>query len=207
MSWGNPAASMTQQAVVCDAPHCNNYATVVIMYGEERRNSCGHCISNLQIVELIEGVNVNDGNVTRDALLTQWNNSQEALTRAKALEMDIRKLVFAFNFPTPKEGTQRVELGNGYNLKAVHKINTTISASNDDVDKAEDAASKIGNEGSFLFERVITWTPNFSKSEYNKLDAGNATHVAVKKLVDGLIESKPGAPALELEAPKAKLNA
>jgi hypothetical protein len=73
--------------------------------------------------------------------------------------------------PEPKEGTQRVELGGGYNLKAVHKINTKISASNEAVDKAEDEASKCGNEGTFLFERIITWTPNFSKSEYKKLEA------------------------------------
>jgi hypothetical protein len=211
MSWGNEAVVSTAQPATvqaprCAAPNCNNYATVVIMYGEEQRNSCGSCISeaNFPIVGLIEGAQ--HDLTTRDALLAQWETSKEALERSKTREMDVRKLVFAFNFPTPKEGTQRVELGNGYNLKAVHKVNTTISASNEDVDKAEDAASKCGNEGTFLFERIITWTPNFSKSEYKKLEASNPTHIKIKALVDGLITEKPGAPALEIEAPKATLN-
>lgn len=206
MSWGTPeTAAPAVLSNICEAPNCNNVATVVIKYGDQEKASCvGCCNEATPIVRIIEGVPFSEA--TRDYLLKLWEASKVTLEKAKASEMDLRKAVFAYQFPNPKEGTQRVEIGGGYALKAVHKVNIKISASNEDVDKAEDEATKIGNEGTFLFERIITWTPNFSKSEYKKLEADNPTHIAVKKLIDGLIEETSGAPTLEIEAPKAKLN-
>ncbi len=141
----------------------------------------------------------------RDRLLAEWETAKGVLERAKASEMEARKAAAAFLFPTPKEGTQRIPLNNGFNVKMVHKVNTKISASNDDVDAAEEEAAKIGNEGQFLFERIITWKPEFSKSEFKKLDDGLEVHKKVKALVEKLIVETPGAPTLEIEEPKKKL--
>jgi hypothetical protein len=206
MSWGNPEPAV-QSAIgaICEAPNCNNAATVVIDYGGQEKPSCIACCETLPILRVIDGVPFDEA--TRTRLINDWEASKTALEVAKNSEMERRKAVFAYAFPNPTEGTQRVELGGGYSLKAVHKINTKITASNEAVDQAEDAASKCGNEGTFLFERIITWTPNFSKSEYKKLEADNPTHIQVKKLVDSLIEETPGAPTLDIEAPKAKLTA
>jgi hypothetical protein len=116
------------------------------------------------------------------------------------------RLVADYCFPNANEGTNRIELNNGYALKCVAKLNYKIAAPNDRIDAIEDEASKLGNEGTFLIERVITWTPAFSKSEYNKLDPSLPVHAKVKALVDSVLEITPGAPALTLEEPKAKLN-
>lgn len=143
----------------------------------------------------------------RDRRLAAWDEAKAILDRAKASEMEARKAVADYCFPEAKEGTNRIELNNGHSLKMVHKLSYKISASNDEIDRIEDEAGKIGNEGTFLIERIITWTPNFAKSEYNKLEPGNPTHVKIKALVDRVLTITPGAPSLEIEAPKAKLNA
>jgi hypothetical protein len=209
MSWGQPAiaapiADNKPVVYTCEAPNCTRAATLLIMYGEETRKSCAPCTGLLPVVGVVEGAAYDEA--ARALILKAWEASKVTLELAKNTEMDLRKAAFGYCFPTPTEGTQRVDLGNGYALKAVHKLNVKITASNEDVDKAEDAARALGNEGQFLFERLITWTPNFSKSEYKKLEADNPTHINVKKLIDGLIEETPGAPTLEIEAPKAKLN-
>lgn len=143
----------------------------------------------------------------RDRLLAEWETAKSVLEKAKESEMEARKAAQAFAFgPTAKEGMNNQELNNGYTLKFGKKLNYNIKASNDAVDAAADEADKIGNEGTFLFERIITWTPNFSKSEYNKLDTSLPTHAKVKKLVDGLLEIKEGTGSLEIKEPKAKLN-
>lgn len=211
MSWGNPAIAApvaVTEAVRCDAPSCNNYALLVVSIEGEEKNSCVGCIKSSAtkppILRAVEGAAFDVA--ARDMLLEAWEHSKVVLERAKETEMELRKASFAYTFVDAKEGTNRVDLGGGYSLKGVRKVNYKIAASNDQVDEAEDKAAKIGNEGTFLFERIITWTPNFSKSEYNKLEESNPTHVEVKKLIDGLIETTDGAPTLEIEAPKAKLN-
>lgn len=142
----------------------------------------------------------------RDRRLAVWDTAKKTLEAAKASEMEARKAVADYCFPAAKEGTNRIELNNGYALKMVHKLNHKIAATNDQVDAVEEEAGKLGNEGTFLIERIITWTPDFSKSEYKKLNTDLPVHKAVKALVDGILEITPGAPALTLEEPKAKLN-
>lgn len=142
----------------------------------------------------------------RDRRLAVWDEAKKVLEAAKTSEMEARKAVADYCFPNPKEGTNRIELNNGYALKCVAKLNYKIAAPNDRIDAIEDEAGKLGNEGTFLIERVITWTPAFSKSEYNKLDTNLPVHAKIKALVDSVLEITPGAPALTLEEPKAKLN-
>lgn len=139
----------------------------------------------------------------RDAALAKWERSKQTLETAKADEMEARKEVVRLAFsPDAKEGTNRIPLHNGYALKYQKKLNYKVSASNTEIDEAEDRMPKIGNEATFLFERIITWSPSFSKSEYNKLDAENPTHVAVKAEIDKLITTTDGAPTLAIEEPK-----
>jgi hypothetical protein len=139
----------------------------------------------------------------RDRLLAIWDEKKQALEAAKAGEMEARKAVFEFNFPNPQPGVNRVELNNGYKLKATHKVNYKFAASNDAIDKAEDACCELGAEGKFLAERIICWKAEPSVSEYKKLDLSNPVHVQVKKHIDSVLEIKAGAPTLEIEAPKS----
>ena len=60
----------------------------------------------------------------RDRLLLSWEESKKALEIAKEKEMEQRKAVVAFAFdPNKESGTERIELGSGYQAKAVKKIN------------------------------------------------------------------------------------
>jgi len=143
------------------------------------------------------------GIALRDAALARHEAAKALLETAKADEMEARKEAFKWAFGgDANEGTNRVELNNGYALKGVRKVNYKIAVSNDTIDAAEDKMPTLGNEATFLFERIIVWTPEFSKSEYNKLDTGNPTHRAVKAEIDKLIETTDGAPTLTIEAPK-----
>jgi len=142
----------------------------------------------------------------RDRILLQWQATQAALTAAKDAEMELRKVATAINFPAPKEGTQRVELGKGYALKYVNDVTYSFTAglTRDQIGQVEDACAKLGNEGAFLADRLFVWKCEPSKSEYKKLDANNPTHAAVKKLFDTILVTKSGAPKLEIEEPKVK---
>lgn len=142
----------------------------------------------------------------RDRVLKVWDDAKTELEKAKATEMETRKAAQAFAFgPNAKEGMNNQELNNGFTLKFGKKMNYNLKATNTEIETTEDEAAKLGNRGSFLFERIITWTPNFSKSEYNKLDAEDPTDVAVKKLIDGILEIKEATGSLEIKAPKPTL--
>jgi len=169
----------------------------------------GETVASSQPTNMVEidgamiDVNSAVGIAKRDEALTKWEAAKTALETAKADEMEARKLAFKFAFGNDaKEGTNRTELHNGYTIKGVRKVNYKIAASHDAIDAAEERMPTLGNEATFLFERIIVWTPDFSKSEYNKLDTGNPTHRAVKAEIDKLIETSDGAPTLAIEAPK-----
>lgn len=186
MAWNTPivAASLTLDETVA-AP---NYDPAVIL------NDTAHPLHREWLMK-------------RDALLTEWENAKGVLERAKESEMEARKAVQAFAFgKTAKVGMNNQPLAGGYELKFGRKVNHKISAENDAIDKAEDKAAEIGNRGTFLFERIIMWKPDFSLTEYKKLDVSDPTDKAVKELVDTLIEVTDGTGSLEIKAPKAKLN-
>ena len=143
----------------------------------------------------------------RDKRLATWDAAKDTLQRAKESEMEARKAVQAFAFGgIAKEGMNNQPLANGYTLKFGKKLNYNLSASNEAIDVAEDKAAKVGNRGTFLFERIVIWKPEFSKSEYNKLDAADPTDKAVKELIDGLLTITEATGSLEIKEPKAKLN-
>ena len=83
----------------------------------------------------------------RDRLLLAWEESKKALEVAKEKEMEQRKAVVAFAFdPNKENGTERIELGNGYQAKAVKKVNYSfIKTEGGKLDKAaiDKALSKI----------------------------------------------------------------
>lgn len=146
-----------------------------------------------------------------------WQRARDVLATAKADEMKLREQLTALLFPTPKKGTQRVKFDNGYAVKLVYKLNYTLGDAEltdpdngrkipktEQVEAVLDEIEKCGNEGAFIADRLIKTEYTLSEGEYNKLDLSNPTHVAIKKLIDGVLVIKPAAPTLELEEPKAK---
>lgn len=141
--------------------------------------------------------------VKRDFLLQKWEESKTALETAKADEMAARKSFVDFSFdPNKKEGTERIELHNGYEAKAVKKLNYTFKSYDPNIEVADavditlQKLEALSPEGKFVANRLVKWTPSLSLSEYRELNP------EFKAIVDTVIETKEGAPTLEIIAPK-----
>lgn len=143
----------------------------------------------------------------RDRILAAWEASKVTLEQAKADEMDLRKQFVKFAFDNEKlSGTERIDLANGYQAKAVKKLNFKFVAPEgvkvvDAVDKALTEIEALGGEAPFIADRLVKWTADLSVGEYNKLGESE-TGRKVKALIDGVIETTEGAPTLEIVEPK-----
>jgi hypothetical protein len=148
----------------------------------------------------------------RNAKIREWLGVAADLAQAKETEMRLRKELTAMMFPDAKKGTQRHEIGEGYNIKLEYKLNHKLG----EADKVDDRGEKISiasqvssledeiigscTEGEFLATRLIKWTPALVVSEYDKLAGDNG--LLVKKLIDKLLTIEPAAPSLTFEPPK-----
>jgi len=132
--------------------------------------------------------------INRDMAIMSWRNAKQTLDAAKENEMQMRKNLTNLLFPNPVKGTQRFNLGNGYSIKLVHKLNYKL-----DKDRVEQALDKIeaqGPKGELIAERLVKFTPELSQTEYKLLSEID------KKIIDEVLTVEPGAPTLELEEPK-----
>ena len=140
----------------------------------------------------------------KNALRDKWFRAKKQLDEVKALEMELRKQVFELDFPNPTLGTQRIELADGFKLKAVYSINYKLLGGNDTIESVQDSIARLNVTGSVLADRLVKWKPELSESEYKKLDPAIPEQAAIKAVLDKIIETKPSSPTLEIEAPKAK---
>ena len=145
--------------------------------------------------------------LTNDEKLMAWNKLKLDIEDLKADEMDLRKLIVRSAFPEAVEGTNTIELGNGYKLKGVVKYNYKLP-DNDAVEAGLKKLETLGNEGAFIGERLISWTPNFLLKEYRLLedDAEKGSKFANDALaiIHSFLEITEAAPTLTITEPKAK---
>lgn len=135
-------------------------------------------------------------------LLGAWHNAAVELEKIKARESFLRRAAFEIYIPNPAEGTNRADLGGGWQLRAVHKINYTFDKGQhktkaDAVDAAQTRMAALGPEGAFIADRLIKWEPELSIKEYRELKPEYRT------IIDALVVTRPGMPELEIEPPKA----
>jgi len=144
-------------------------------------------------------------------VLHKWEQQKKLLDSAKSAERTYRdQYVAMMSDPSNRRGTETIPLLNGYSAKVTKKetisfIKSSVDARRVDVnavEAAQDEIEKLGNVGSVLADRLIKWKPEFSLSEYNKLDVTNETEAAIRKIVDRVIVVKPSAPELKIVAPK-----
>jgi hypothetical protein len=142
----------------------------------------------------------------RDAVLLNWQEAKLALEKAKVAEMDWRKYIVKRAFPNPEEGTNTAELGNGYELKAVIKYNYKLDADNEKIERGLDEIRKTGNQGAFIADRLVSWTPNFLVTEYRNLQAqaddGSEEAKKMLNIVNSFLTIDEGAPTLNIKEPK-----
>lgn len=141
-------------------------------------------------------------NANRDDLILQWQEATRKLAEAKEIESTLRaevlKNAFAFDPEALREGTENVELGAGYKLKAAFKINRNFVGGQEAVEKALQKIEKSGPEGEFIADRLVKWKPSLSITEYKNLPE------KFRKVIDDVVTSKEATPTLELVEPKAK---
>ena len=145
--------------------------------------------------------------MNEDQLLLLWQDKKNAIERAKVEEMDLRKYIVKREFPKPTEGMNNKELGGGYILKAAIKYNYNL-ADNDTVEATLDRLSKLGNAGSAIADRLISWSPSFKLLEYRQLiedkEKGSQFAVQALDLINEMLTITKGAPTLEIKEPKKK---
>lgn len=145
--------------------------------------------------------------LNQDALLMLHKQMQDDLSSLKAKELELRKYIVNRAFPKKEEGTNTLELGNGYELKAVVKYNYKL-ADNDIVEKTLQLIAESSNEGPFIADRLVSWTPNFLKTEYTKLqedaERGSESAKKILKLTEIMLEITDAAPTLTIKEPKSK---
>lgn len=135
---------------------------------------------------------------TKEQVLQKWLDANKALTDAKAVEATLRQKVVEMYPFEADEGTERVPLANGYELKVVKKLNYTLNNKDDATDKALTKLEEMGERGKLIAERLVSWKPTLSISEYRELTAGE------RGIIDEVLTIKPGLPSLELVEPKDK---
>lgn len=125
---------------------------------------------------------------------------EEIVNEIKALqeqEKELRNQILKDSFSyegDEREGTENIELANGYKLKGVFKLTRKL-----DKNETPEVLTKIratGVEGVFIADRLVTWEPKLSKSEYDKLSP------QYKQMIDSVLTTKPGLPALSIVPPK-----
>jgi hypothetical protein len=128
----------------------------------------------------------------RDNLLAAW---QDAATEAKLAvdrERELRLMAFKRSVPEPIEGTNTLTLGNGYVLKAVHKLNYSVSSKPEPLAALHDALTRMGGE---IASKLVRWKPEISGTNYKLLDEMN------RQIIAPLVTIKPGLPELSILAP------
>ena len=101
----------------------------------------------------------------RDDLIQQWRYTKGMLDEAKKAELDLRKQIVAGCFTDDQvEGTERIELGKGYELKAVKKMNYRF------VGKQDEILAVLNRFPHELSKRLATWKATLSTREFKLLD-------------------------------------
>lgn len=135
--------------------------------------------------------------ITPEQVLTQWEKAKTEAAKWKDIENQLRvHYVEMVSNPNKLEGTENIELQNGYKAKIVKKQNRNV-----DQEKVNDALDQIentGEAGKLIAERLIKWKADLSKTEYDLLSDAH------RKIIDTVITVTPGTPTLEIVAPKSK---
>lgn len=127
------------------------------------------------------------------ALIAAWNDAAKNLKHYKELEAKLRAdVVAAKSEVTDKmhKGTERIDIGQGFDLKILHKLNYKLNQ--DTVDSALDRIEKEVEHGELLATRLVRVTYELSVSEYEKLPD------EARKIIDQVLTVTPATPSVEI---------
>lgn len=132
-----------------------------------------------------------------NSTISQWQQAKFNADYWKKEEQRLRQAVVAEEFADKSAGTHSKPLavGSPEVVKAVIKENIKISGGNTDVHKICTELHTAGLDP-LLIQRVFSWEPKLSVSEYNKLP----DHL--KKIADQVLTIDRAMPTLEIVTPK-----
>lgn len=131
--------------------------------------------------------------MSRDDQILAWDATQKQLATLKEQEMTMRKHIVESNsqgIDADKIGTQNVDLGNGWKLKAVIKDTYTLDTNSDKVEAVLDTFED------WQADRLVKWSARMMKKEYDELDD------AQRERFNEIVTIKRASPTLSLVAPK-----
>jgi hypothetical protein len=129
------------------------------------------------------------------AQLQVWYGKKQELANLKASEVLLRKDMATFYFPSPNVGTNRLDIGGGYDLKLVFKYNISVDeAAVDQVTAAQIKKHKLP------WEELFVYKPSLVRGVYDALTEDQ------RKFVDKLLNIKDATPDLDI-VPRANYEA
>ena len=131
--------------------------------------------------------------LSRDDQILAWDATQKQLATLKEQEMTMRKHIVESNsqgIDADTIGTQNVDLGNGWKLKAVIKDTYTLDTDSDKVEAVLDTFED------WQADRLVKWSARMMKKEYDELDD------AQRERFNAIVTIKRASPTLSLVAPK-----
>lgn len=128
-------------------------------------------------------------------LLEEWRLAKAEADAVKpiiAKEQELRKQVFDAFYPAPKEGTNTIDLVEGWKLKGVYKLDRKID------EAALPAVTEQLREMGVNADTLVRWSPILKIATYKELTAEQ------RAVFDQALIIKPSLPTIELVAPPAK---
>jgi len=145
--------------------------------------------------------------LSRDELLILDQRMQTDIRDMTERELKLRRFIVDKAFPQKTEGTNKLDLGNGYELKAGVKYNYNC-ADYSVTRKGLEKIAALGNEGPFVAERLVSFKANFLLTEYRKLqdDAAQGSPFAkqVLAIIPEFLTITDATPTLEIKEPRKK---
>lgn len=142
-------------------------------------------------------------------IVKAWQDAKANLDVWQAHERALRVAAFDLMFEAPTEGVNRVDLSDGYSLKASYPYSYKLTNKEAATEKALDAITEISQQAGFIADRLVKWEPEISIKEYKALNPGNPAaqspeQKAILALLAPVLTIKPGMPQFEIEVPKGK---
>lgn len=134
-------------------------------------------------------VKIPENQVTQ-ADLERWYVLQEELARKRNEEQLLRQKIFNGMFNDPVEGTNNLDLADGYVLKGKRVINRTV-----DEAAFKSSIEELAKNG-IRTDEIVKYKPELVTSAYRKLTEEQ------RHLMDTVLIIKDGMPGLEIVLPK-----
>lgn len=145
-------------------------------------------------MQIYQALGINPSPATFDEYLAGWETVAKAAKALSALEMTMRKGLFATCFPHPKEGTNNYKLPDGRTLAGNYKITRNIDETQVQLARSE---YDLVNDRPVLFDELIKTKVELVTASFRKLEANREGEAY--KAASRMIVAKPGAPSLEVK--------